>query len=154
VAPGRRLGMNAAHLFYLDGVTGGQALEVAVFLAGMEVFNDSPKIAQMDRSAEGFDFRLAVEVDPLAPEMVAGARQMATDLSKVLKSPVTVHYCRGLLDTLRAIRPQGAEDGAESSHVPGGRYRTEVFRVPSDLKEKDRSAQPGDGNAAGPSATG
>jgi hypothetical protein len=129
---GRRLAMNAAHLFYLEGVTDSQALEVAAFLAGMGVFDDSPKIAQMNCSPEGYEFRLAVEVDPLAPEMVQGARQMAIDLSKVLKAQVAVRFCRGLLDTLHAIRLGDTDNGAANTHIPGGPYRTKVFRIPSE----------------------
>ena len=100
---GRRIAMNAAHLFYLEGVTDAEAFAVATFLAGVGVFDDSPKIAQMNRTAEGYEFRLAIEVDPLDPQMVEGARTMARDLSQVLRdAPVAVHFCRGLLGTLRA----------------------------------------------------
>jgi hypothetical protein len=136
---GRRLAMNAAHLFYLEGVTDSQALEVATFLAGVGLFNDAPKIAQMNRSADGYEFRLAVEVDPLTPEMVEGERQMAGDLSRVLGGArVAVHFRKGLVATLRAVTPGGAGKAADAGRVSGGPYRTKVFLVPGDL--------PGDGS--------
>ena len=122
---GRRLAMNAARLFYLESVTDSQALEVATFLAAVGVFDDSPKVAQMNRNADGYEFRLAVDIDPLPPEMVDGARQMAHDLStKVLKNaPVTVDYCRGLQGTLRT--------GADTHRATGGAYRSQVFHKAS-----------------------
>ncbi len=133
---GRRIAMNAAHLFYLEGVTDSEAFDVATFLAGVGVFDDSPKIAQMNRSHEGYEFRLAVEVDPLEPQMVEGARTMARDLSQVLRgATVAVHFCRGLLGTLRVLLPRTAEQGAADSHVPGGPYRTQVFCVPGQLPD-------------------
>ena len=58
--------MNAAHLFYLEGVTESDAFAVATYLAKVGVFDDAPKIAQLNRSADGYEFRLAVEVDPLS----------------------------------------------------------------------------------------
>src|SRR5688572_1907051 len=36
---GRRIAMNAAHLFYLEGVTDSEAFEAAVFLAGAGMFD-------------------------------------------------------------------------------------------------------------------
>jgi hypothetical protein len=141
---GRRITMNAAHLFYLGGVTDSEAFDVATFLAGVGVFDDSPKIAQMNRSADGYEFRLAVEVDPFTPEMVEGAHRLASDLSKVLTgAPVVVHFGKGLVGTLQAVSPAG-ENGAINNHVPGGPYRTEVFCVPgqrsngADLRDKKR----------------
>ncbi len=129
---GRRIAMNAAHLFYLDGVTDAAALDVATFLAGVGVFDDAPKIAQMNRSGEGYEFRLAVEVDPLEPPMVEGARQMARDLSGVLRgAAVAVHFCRGLLGTLRV------REGPADTHVSGGPYRTEIYGVPDPLPRTD-----------------
>jgi hypothetical protein len=116
---GRRIAMNAAHLFYLDGVTDSEALDVAAFLAGVGVFDDSPKIAQMNRTAEGYEFRLAVEVDPLSPEMLKEESQMASDLARVLRrAPIAVHFCKGLLGTLRAVEAAAAAHGANDSHVP------------------------------------
>ena len=113
---GRRVAMNTAHLFYLDGVTDSDALTVATCLAKADVFDGAPKIAQMNRSADGYEFRLAVEVDPLAPEMVEGERRMASDLSKVLRgAPVAVHFGRGLLGTLRAEQMRVAENGTADS---------------------------------------
>ena len=130
---GRRITMNAAYLFYLEGVTDDEALLVATFLAGVGLFNDSPKIAQMNRNSGGYEFRLAVEVDPLTPELLNGTSQMATDLSRVLGDrPVAVHYCQGLLGALRAEPSRAAEDGTLNSHVPGGPYRSQVFRVPGE----------------------
>ncbi|MCI0741538.1 MAG: hypothetical protein L0Y72_21090 [Gemmataceae bacterium] len=115
---GRRITMNAAHLFYLEGVTDSQAFDVATFLARVGVFDDAPKVAQMNRSAAGYEFRLAVEADPLDPQMVEGARQMGRDLSQVLKgAPVAVHFGKGLLGTLRAVKPPPTEPGAANSHV-------------------------------------
>lgn len=133
---GRRITMNAAHLFYLEGVTDSEAFDVATFLAGVGVFDDSPKIAQMNRSADGYEFRLAVEIDPLTPEMVEEERRMARDLSQVLRgAPVAVHFGKRLLGTLRAVEPRAPEPGAADSDVPGGPYRTEVFCVPGHLSD-------------------
>jgi hypothetical protein len=129
---GRRITMNAAHLFYLEGVTDQEALSVATFLVGAGLFNDSPKIAQMNRGVEGYEFRLAVKVDPQTPERVEGARRMAGDLSRVLGASVAVHFCQGpLAKTLRAVDPLDAEHGREQSHVPGGPYRAELFYGPT-----------------------
>jgi hypothetical protein len=143
---GRRITMNAAHLFYLGGITDSEAFDVATFLAGVGVFDDSPKIAQMNRCANGFEFRLAVEIDPLTPEMVEGDHQMASDLSRVLwGAPVAVQFGKRLLGTLRAVQPGSVEPDAANSHVPGSPYRTEVFCVPrqsSDCADSaDRSTQ-------------
>lgn len=134
---GRRITMNAAHLFYLERVTDDEALGVATFLAGVGVFNASPKIAQMNRSADGYEFRLAVKVDPQTPEMVEGARRMSSDLSCVLRgASVTVRFCEGPLGgTLRTVESRAAEHGTEHSHVPGGPYRTEVVCVPGELRD-------------------
>ncbi len=128
---GHRISMNGAHLFFLEGVADSEAFNVAAFLAGVGVFDDSPKISQMNRGADGYEFRLAVEVDPLTPEMIEGERQMASDLSRVVRgAPVAVHFCKGLLKTLRAAAPLTAESGAAARHVPVGPFRTEVFTVP------------------------
>ncbi len=125
---GRRITMNAAYLFYLDGVTDDEAMRVAAFLAGAGLFNDSPKVAQLDRADGGYEFRLAVEADPLTAEMRDGERRMAADLTRVLRGgPVAVRYCPGLLG---ALRPRAAGDGAYDCHVPGGPYRAQVFGVP------------------------
>lgn len=135
---GRRITMNAAHLFYRDGVSDSEALEVATFLAGVGVFDDSPKIAQLSRSAEGYEFRLAVEVNPLTPEMVEGERRMANDLAQVLRgAPVAVRFGNGLLGTLSAT-----EHGTANCHVPGGPYRSKIFQVPAKpADEKNRREQ-------------
>jgi hypothetical protein len=134
---GRRITMNAAHLFYLEGVTDDEAFWVATFLAGVGVFDDSPKIAQMNRSVEGYEFRLAVKVDPQTPEMVEGVRRLSSDLSRVLRgASVAVHFCEGPLGrTLRTVKPRIAEDGTENSHIPGSPYRTEVFCIPGELPD-------------------
>ncbi len=126
---GRRIVMNAARLFYLEGVTDSQALEVATFLAAVGVFDDSPKVAQLNRNADGYEFRLAVDTDPLPPEMVEGARQMANDLSaKVLKNaPVAVDYCRGLRGTLRT-------ESADIPRATGGAYRSQVFHKSGEIE--------------------
>jgi len=130
---GRRITMNAAHLFYLEGVTDQEALSVATFLVGAGLFNDSPKIAQMNRGVDGYEFRLAVTVDPQTPERIEGARRMASDLSRVLGASVAVHYCQGpLARTLRAVEPLDAEQGRKQSHVAGGPYRGEVFHMRGD----------------------
>lgn len=131
---GRRITMNAAHLFYLEGVTDEEAFSVATFLAGVGVFDDSPKIAQMNRAADGYEFRLAVKVDPQTPEMVEGGRRMSSDLSRVLRGvSVAVHFCEGpLARTLRTVQPQTEGYGTEDSHVPGGPYRTKAFCIPGD----------------------
>jgi hypothetical protein len=125
--------MNAAHLFYLEGVTDEEAFSVATFLVGAGLFNDSPKIAQMNGGVDGYEYRLAVKVDPQTPERIEGTREMANDLSRVLRAPVAVHYCQGPLGrTLRAVEPLDAEQGREQSHVSGGPYRAEVFHVRAD----------------------
>jgi hypothetical protein len=126
---GRRITMNAAHLFYLEEVTDEEAFSVATFLAGVGVFDDSPKIAQLNRSADGYEFRLAVKVDPQAPPMIEGGRRMSADLSAVLHGrPVAVTFCEGPLGrTLRTVQPQAEEGGTRPSHVPAGPYRTEVL---------------------------
>ncbi len=69
---GRRMVMNAAELYYTDGVTERDAMGVATFLVAAGVFNDSSKVAQLNREGDGFDFRVAVEVDPLTAEMIDG----------------------------------------------------------------------------------
>jgi hypothetical protein len=130
--------MNAASLFYTEGVTGSQALEVATFLAAAGLFNGSPKVAQLGRSAAGFEFRLAVEVDPVTQEMAEGARQMAYDLSRNVLGgmPIDVQYCMGLRttlrpDTLSADAPRDTRDSA-----PGGPFRSQVFVRPSDKPDE------------------
>jgi hypothetical protein len=139
---GRRITMNAAYLFYLEGVTDPEAMSVATFLVGAGLFNDSPKIAQMNRGPDGYEFRLAVKVDPQTPERIEGARQMASDLSRVLGASVAVHYCQGPLNrTLRAVEPQDAEQGRKQSHVPGSPYRAEVYHL--------RGDRPADGSRRG-----
>jgi hypothetical protein len=143
---GRRITMKAAHLFYLRGVTDEEAFRVATFLARVGVFDDSPKIAQMNCSADGYEFRLAVQVDPQTPEMVEGARRMSSDLSLVLPGvSVAVRFCEGpLARTLRSVEPRAGEHGTEHSHVSGGPYRTEVVCVPGEpldgngLREEDK----------------
>jgi hypothetical protein len=130
---GKRITMNAAQLFYLEGVTDQEALSVATFLVGAGLFNDSPKFAQLSRGSDGYEFRLAVEVDPETPERIEGARRMASDLSRVLKAPVAVHYClRPLTKTLHAVDRLDVEQGRERSHVPGGPYRGEVYHLRGD----------------------
>ena len=125
--------MTTAYLFYLDAVADDEALSVATFLAGVGLFNDSPKIAQMNRGAEGYEFRLAVEVDPLTPELLSGAHQMAADLSRVLGGrPVAVHFCKGLLGALRAGPSRVAKEDATLVDGPGGPYRTQIFHVPGE----------------------
>jgi hypothetical protein len=131
---GRRITMNAAYLFYLEGVTDPEAMSVATFLVGAGLFNDSPKIAQMNRGPDGYEFRLAVKVDPQTPERIAGASRMASDLSRVLRAPVAVHYCQGPLgNTLRAVEPLDAEYRREQVHVSGGPYRGEIYHLRDDL---------------------
>jgi hypothetical protein len=133
---GRRITMNAAHLFYLEGVIDSEAFDVATFLAQVGVFDDSPKIAQMNRNADGYEFRLAVEVDPLTPEMVDAERRLGSDLSQVLKgAPVVVHFGKGLLSTLRALHSRDGESGAVTSHFSSAAYRTEVLSVPGHLSD-------------------
>jgi hypothetical protein len=107
---GRRIAMNAAHLFYLEGITEEEAHSVATFLAGVGVFDSSPKVAQLNRTAEGYEFRQAVKVDPQLPEMIEGARRMSADLSGVLRGrPVAVTFCEGPLDrTLRLDADKGS----------------------------------------------
>ncbi len=119
---GRRIGINAAQLFYLEGVTDEDALRVATFLAGIGVFDDSPKIAQMNRSADGYEFRLSVKVDPRTPEMVEGSRRMSSDLSRLLRgSMLVVRFCDGPLGrTLRTMEPREAEYGTGAPEAPGG----------------------------------
>jgi hypothetical protein len=127
---GRRITMNAAYLFYLEGVTDPEAMSVATFLVGAGLFNDSPKIAQMNRGPDGYEFRLAVKVDPQTPERIEGASRMASDLSRVLRAPVAVEYCQGpLARTLRAVEPLDGEYRRERSHVSGGPYRAEVYHT-------------------------
>jgi hypothetical protein len=142
---GRQITMNAAHLFYFEEVTDTEAFSVATFLAGVGLFDDSPKIAQMNRSAEGYELRLAVKVDPQGPQRLDGARRMSADLSGVLHGrPVAVTFCAGpLSQTLRPVLPQTADGGTRPSHVPGGPYRTGVVLVPGE-------ARPGNGLAGPP----
>ncbi|HVX13042.1 MAG TPA: hypothetical protein VHC22_17795 [Pirellulales bacterium] len=121
---GCRMRMNAACLFYTDGVTEDVANSVALFLAHMGIFNDSAKVAQLDRTDEGFEMRLAVEVDPLTPEMIEGQRRMAYDLThKVLGGkPVEVRYCHGLAGTMRVDRAD-----PEAAPPRGQMYASKVF---------------------------
>lgn len=104
---GRLIAENAASLFAMDGVEESEAAGVAAFLAEAGLFNASSKVAQINRAGEGYEFRLAVNVDPLTPDMVEGQRQMALDLSaQVLRGrPVDVRYTKGLAGTLRAQPP-------------------------------------------------
>jgi hypothetical protein len=130
---GRRMGMNAASLFFTDGVSEEEAMRVATFLAAAGLFNDSPKVAQLNRAPEGFEFRLAVNVDPLTNEMIAGQRDMAKDLShKVLGgAPVQVHYCLGLATTLRVDSTcLTMGDNEETTPLKGRSYTTQLFQVP------------------------
>jgi hypothetical protein len=132
---GRRMSMNAAVLFYTDGVTETDAMGVATFLTVAGLFNDSSKVAQPNREGDGFDFRVAVEVDPLTAEMIDGQRQMASDLSKHVLGgrPVQVHYCKGLAATLRTDRARPAAVTSEETKLPKGQsYRAEVFYRPSE----------------------
>ncbi len=127
---GRRMGMNAAELFYTDGVTESDAMGVATFLAAAGLFNDSSKVAQLNRDGDGFDFRLAVEVDPLTAEVIEGRSQMASDLSKKVLGgrPVQVQYCKGLAATVRTDRVRrGAETGEETRLAKGQSYCAEVY---------------------------
>jgi hypothetical protein len=132
---GNRLAMNGAVLFYLSGITPEEALRVATFLAHAGLFNDSPKVAQMNRSEDGYEFRLAVYME-LTPEMTEGAKQMATDLSRNVlgNAPVTVVYCLGLEQTLR-VRPE-EELQKDEPVVPSGPYRTEIYTVPKQTNEQ------------------
>ncbi len=127
---GRRIGMNAASLFYMDGVTEDEAGRVALFLAHAGLFNHSSKIAQLNRAGDGFEFRLAVEVDPLPSGMIEGQHQMASDLSsKVLGGrPISVQYSHGLMSTLR-VEPAGQEiDHDDEKTIPKGQsYHTQIF---------------------------
>jgi hypothetical protein len=137
--------MNAASFFYTEGVSEADAMRVATFLAAAGVFNDSPKVAQLNCSDEGFEFRLAVDVHPLTDEMDAGQQKMAADLSgDVLGGvPVQVHYCKGLAATLRTDRASVKKDGVDESVLPRGRtYRSKVFRVPHYLSGDDAPADP------------
>jgi hypothetical protein len=130
---GRRLGMNAASLFFTDGVSEEEAMSVATFLAFAGLFNDSPKVAQLNRGPEGFEFRLAVNVDPLTDEMIAGQKDMANDLShKVLGgAPVDVCYCLSLGATLRIDRTSLTRgDHEEGTTTKGRSYTTQLFQVP------------------------
>jgi len=123
---GRRLVMNASELFYLEGVTHQEALAVAMFLAAKDVFNKEPKFAQMNRKGEGFEFRLAVSVDPLPFEMIEGASRMASDLSRgaLAGAPVTVEYAKGFAGALRVQETAG---GAADAAPEGGPYHTEDY---------------------------
>lgn len=121
---GRRLAMNAAEVFYTPGVTDDEALNVATFLAGVGLFDDAPKLAQLNRTPAGYEFRLAVDVDPLTPEMAAGQSQMSHDLTRVLKAPATAHFCAGVLGTLLAVESPTPE------RSPGGPYHSRVYVVP------------------------
>jgi hypothetical protein len=125
---GRRLAMNAAQLFYTDGVLADEAFQLATFLAWAGIFNDRPKVAQLERAGAGYEFRLAVNVDPLPPEMTTGAERLADDLSRHVfrGAPVTVRYSHGLAGTLRLGPPQPVPAEGESP-APDGPYRTEVF---------------------------
>jgi hypothetical protein len=139
---GRRIGMNAASLFYTGGVTEEDALRVATFLAAAGLFNESSKVAQLNRAGAGFEFRLAVEVNPLTTEMIEGQHQMASDLShKVLGGqPVEVHYCHGLAATLRVDRTGPTEGNNPQAQPPRGRsYSTQVF---SHLRETPNDNEP------------
>jgi hypothetical protein len=124
--------MNAASLFFMYGVSEKEASSVATFLAATGLFNDSPKVAQLNRAAEGFEFRLAVNVDPLTDEMIAGQRDMARDLSKNVLggAPVQVNYCLGLSATLRVDSTRVADGDHQKTIPPKGRYyTTKVFHV-------------------------
>ena len=137
---GRRMGMNAASLFYMDGVSEQEAMRVATFLAAAGLFNDSEKVAQLNRTGEGFEFRVAVNVDPLTDEMIAGQQEMADDLSrKVLGgSPVQVQYCNGLAATLRVDRACLTAGNNKGTIIPKGQsYSSQVFQVPNESAEDD-----------------
>jgi hypothetical protein len=144
---GRRLGMNAASLFYLDGVTFDEALNVATFLAAVGLFNESPKIAQLNRAGDGFEFRVAVNVDPLTTEMIDGQVQMAKDLSRQVMGgkPVDVQYCHGLAATLRTEPAHVRPDEHDPMTIPRGQsLHSRVFHVPQERGERD---DPGDSSA-------
>jgi hypothetical protein len=97
------------------------------------LFNDSEKVAQLNRTGLGFEFRVAVNVDPLTDEMIAGQKEMADDLSrKVLGGvPVQVQYCKGLAATLRVDRECPTTCGNDEKAPPKGRsYTTQLFQVP------------------------
>jgi hypothetical protein len=129
---GRRMGMNAASLFFMDGVTEKEAGSVATFLAAAGLFNDSPKVAQLNRTGLGFEFRVAVNVDPLTDEMIAGQRDMAKDLSRMVLggAPVQVHYGLGLAATLRVDRTfLTVGDKEQSPPAKGRSYTTQLFQV-------------------------
>jgi hypothetical protein len=132
---GKRIGMNAALLFYTDGVADDDAMRVATFLVAAGLFNDSSKVTQLNREGDGFDFRVAVNVDPLTPEMLDGQHKMAADLSKKVLGgrPVQVSYCKGLAATLRSdLARRGAGRDEESTRVTGRSYRAAVFVRPPD----------------------
>jgi hypothetical protein len=126
---GRRLAMNATVLFYTDGVTRDDAFQLTTFLAYAGVINDSPKVMQFDRIDQGYELRVAVDVDPLPAEMEAGARRMADDLShRVFRgAPVSVRYTFGLKNTLKLGPPHEVPLPGESEPGP---YRAEIFHVP------------------------
>jgi hypothetical protein len=139
---GRRVAMNAASLFYLEGVTQAEAENVALFLAHAGLFNDSSKVAQINRAGAGYEFRLAVVVEPLTSEMVEGARQMASDLSRHVLGglPVDVRYCKGRVATLRTVEPGSGAQAADKRESPAGPYRTEFFvprEMPGDNNRRD-----------------
>jgi hypothetical protein len=132
---GCRMTMNAACLFYTDGVAKDVADSVALFLAGMGVFNDSPKVAQLDRTEEGFEMRVAVKVDPLTSEMIEGQYRMAYDLThKVLGgTPIEVRYCHGLVGAMRVDRAiSGMHNDPEARPPRGQMYTSKVFVRPGD----------------------
>jgi hypothetical protein len=106
---GRRIAMNAASLFYMEGVEESHAFQVATFLAEAGLFNNSSRVAQIDRAGAGYEFRLAVDVEPLTEERIEGARRMSCDLSEHVLAgmPVEVRYCHGLMETLRTVGAKG-----------------------------------------------
>jgi hypothetical protein len=108
---GDRFRFNAAELFYTPGVAEVEAITVGTYLMGKGFFDDSPKLAQLNRTPGGFELRTQVRSkSDLGPAHREEIQRMARDLSRDVFGgvPVDVRPCEGVRETL--ARPAERRD--------------------------------------------
>jgi hypothetical protein len=107
---GTKLEYGKTQLYYTKNVTEAEAKKLGDYLTKIKFTEGDEKAAQLDKSGDTYQFRMAVKEGLEKDEkLIATAHQAANEISKSVfdGAKVEVHLCDNKLKTLRVVTMNG-----------------------------------------------
>jgi hypothetical protein len=103
---GKQINKNGLQLFYTENVTEEEANRMVKFLIESESIDGEKKTVQLNKNGKTYEFRMVVKKGiEQDPEYIEIFKNFTLELSKFVfnNSPVDIHMCDELLNTIRVI---------------------------------------------------